>query len=69
MPDLLLEVRPFDRMRPVSPNSFVSPVSVDRSHFFTVLISAAASLRTSQVRVGPHYNIYKSDKKGDLTCR
>ena len=44
-PDLLLEVRPLERMRPVSPNSFVSPVSVDRSHFFTVLIRAAASLK------------------------
>ena len=40
---LLLDVRPLDRMRPVSPNSLVRPESVDRSHFFTVLMRALAS--------------------------
>ena len=39
----MLEVLPLERMRPVSPNSFVSPESVDRSHFFTVVMSACAS--------------------------
>lgn len=29
---LLLLVLPVERMRPDSPNSFISPVSVDRSH-------------------------------------
>ena len=40
---LLLDVRPLDRIRPVSPNSFVRPESVDRSHFFTVEMRALAS--------------------------
>ena len=40
----LLLVRPCDKILPVSPSSLVSPVSVDRSHFFDILIIELASL-------------------------